>query len=82
MVLCCLGGITFPTISSINANNVDEHEQGQIQGALYGARALSVCPSPGFGRSPDNSHQGAYMLLSHTSRETVLRPHLALLAGF
>ena len=39
-----MGGMAFPTISSINANNVEEHEQGQIQGALYGARALSVRP--------------------------------------
>ena len=38
----CLGGMSFPAISSIKANNVDVHEQGQIQGALYGARALAV----------------------------------------
>ncbi|KAK9855166.1 hypothetical protein WJX84_009416 [Apatococcus fuscideae] len=36
-----LGGVSFPAISSIKANNVAEHEQGQIQGALYGARALA-----------------------------------------
>ncbi|KAK9864269.1 hypothetical protein WJX84_011024 [Apatococcus fuscideae] len=36
-----LGGVSFPAISSIKANNVADHEQGQIQGALYGARALA-----------------------------------------
>lgn len=42
IILGCLGGMSFPAISSIKSNNVDEHEQGQIQGALYGARALAV----------------------------------------
>lgn len=33
--------VTFPTISSIKANNAEEHEQGTVQGALAGARALA-----------------------------------------
>ena len=32
--------VTFPTISSIKANNSAEHEQGSVQGALYGARSF------------------------------------------
>lgn len=33
--------VSFPTISSIKANNSEEHEQGSVQGALYGARAIA-----------------------------------------
>ena len=33
--------MSFPTISSIKSNNAHEHEQGSVQGALYGARALA-----------------------------------------
>lgn len=33
--------VSFPTISSIKANNSQEHEQGSVQGALYGARAIA-----------------------------------------
>lgn len=35
------GSMSFPTISSIKSNNAQEHEQGSVQGALYGARALA-----------------------------------------
>lgn len=41
-----LGSVTFPTISSIKANNAEEHEQGSVQGALYGARALASGTGP------------------------------------
>lgn len=34
-------GMAFPTISAIKANNVDESEQGRIQGALYSLQALA-----------------------------------------
>lgn len=37
----CLGSVTFPTVSSIKANAALHHEQGSVQGALYGARALA-----------------------------------------
>lgn len=33
--------VSFPAISSIKANNSEEHEQGSVQGALYGARAIA-----------------------------------------
>lgn len=36
-----LTGMAFPTISAIKANNVDESEQGRIQGALYSIQALA-----------------------------------------
>ena len=41
-----LGSVTFPTISSIKANSALEHEQGSVQGALYGARALASGVGP------------------------------------
>ncbi|PSC69918.1 CWF19 2 [Micractinium conductrix] len=41
-----LGSMSFPTISSIKSNNAQEHEQGSVQGALYGARALASGTGP------------------------------------
>mmetsp|Transcript_12814 Transcript_12814/g.38699 ORF Transcript_12814/g.38699 Transcript_12814/m.38699 type:complete len:525 (-) Transcript_12814:561-2135(-) len=41
-----LGGMAFPAISSIKANNVDETEQGTVQGALFGAKALATGTGP------------------------------------
>ena len=38
--------MSFPTISSIKSNNAEEHEQGSVQGALYGARALAAGMGP------------------------------------
>jgi DHA1 family tetracycline resistance protein-like MFS transporter len=36
-----LGSMAFPTISAIKANNVDQSEQGRIQGALYSIQAAA-----------------------------------------
>jgi MFS transporter, DHA1 family, tetracycline resistance protein len=41
-----VGSIIFPTISSIKSNNADESEQGTVQGALSGARALAAGVGP------------------------------------
>lgn len=41
-----LGSMSFPTISSIKSCNAAEHEQGSVQGALYGARALASGTGP------------------------------------
>jgi len=41
VALGSLGSVTFPTISGIKANNSSPDEQGAVQGALYGARALA-----------------------------------------
>ena len=38
--------MSFPTISAIKANNVDESEQGRIQGALYSVKALASGTGP------------------------------------
>lgn len=38
--------MAFPTISAIKANNVDESEQGRIQGALYSVQALASGTGP------------------------------------
>ncbi|GAB4814357.1 hypothetical protein N2152v2_001403 [Parachlorella kessleri] len=46
IALGSLGSVSFPTISSIKANNAQEHEQGSVQGALYGARALASGVGP------------------------------------
>jgi DHA1 family tetracycline resistance protein-like MFS transporter len=39
--IASLTGMAFPTISAIKANNVEESEQGRIQGALYSLQALA-----------------------------------------
>lgn len=36
-----IGSVSFPAISSIKANNANSSEQGTVQGALFGARALA-----------------------------------------
>lgn len=38
--------MAFPTISAIKSNNVDESEQGRIQGALYSLSALASALGP------------------------------------
>lgn len=39
-------GMSFPTISAIKSNNVDESEQGRIQGALYSLSSLASAIGP------------------------------------
>ena len=39
-------GLSFPTISAIKANNVDESEQGRVQGALYSIASLAAALGP------------------------------------
>jgi len=38
--------MAFPTVSAIKANNVEENEQGRIQGALYAASCLASAIGP------------------------------------
>lgn len=38
--------MSFPTISAIKANNVEDNEQGRIQGALYSVKALASGVGP------------------------------------
>ena len=38
--------MAFPTISAVKSNNVDESEQGQVQGALYSLQALAMALGP------------------------------------
>lgn len=45
-VISSFGGMSFPTISAIKANNVEESEQGRIQGALYSLQALAAGVGP------------------------------------
>lgn len=46
MGLGALTNMSFPTISAIKANNVNESEQGRIQGALYSVQALASGTGP------------------------------------
>ena len=46
VALGSLSSVTFPTISGIKANNSSSQEQGAVQGALYGARALASGVGP------------------------------------
>jgi DHA1 family tetracycline resistance protein-like MFS transporter len=41
-----LTGMSFPTISAIKSNNVDNSEQGRIQGALYSLSSLASALGP------------------------------------
>ena len=45
-VLASLLMMAFPTISAVKSNNVNESEQGRIQGALYSVQALSSALGP------------------------------------
>lgn len=61
--LASLIGMSFPTISAIKSNNVDELEQGRIQGALYSLSALASALGPMFLRfvyhlTKDNTYLG------------------------
>lgn len=46
VTLASLTGMSFPTISAIKSNNVDEIEQGRIQGALYSLQSLAKALGP------------------------------------
>mmetsp|Transcript_14737 Transcript_14737/g.23039 ORF Transcript_14737/g.23039 Transcript_14737/m.23039 type:complete len:642 (-) Transcript_14737:88-2013(-) len=46
IALASVTGMSFPAISAIKANNVDESEQGRIQGALYSLQALASAVGP------------------------------------
>ena len=46
VVIGTLTGLSFPTISAIKSNNVCEHEQGRIQGALYSLSSLASALGP------------------------------------
>ena len=44
--IASLTGMSFPTISAIKSNNVNELEQGRIQGALYSLSSLASALGP------------------------------------
>jgi MFS family permease len=63
------GGMSFPTISAIKSNNVEEFEQGRIQGALYALSSLSSAVGPCLLRlayqvTKDTSHPGSFFLVA------------------
>jgi len=62
------GGMAFPTISAIKANNAEEFEQGRIQGALYALSSLASAIGPGllrlgYQKTKDTSQPGAFFLI-------------------
>jgi len=71
-VACAVGtftGMSFPTISAIKSNNVDEFEQGRIQGALFALSSLAGALGPGCLRlayqySKNTHHPGSFFLLA------------------
>jgi len=48
LVFSSFCGMSFPTISAIKSNNVNEFEQGRIQGALFSLQALAYGIGPVF----------------------------------
>ena len=42
LAIGCMGMMSFPTLSAIKSNNSAEHEQGAVQGALFGASAFQT----------------------------------------
>ncbi len=46
VLVSSFGAMSFPTISAIKSNNVDEFEQGRIQGALYALSSLASAIGP------------------------------------
>ncbi|KAK3232954.1 hypothetical protein CYMTET_56723 [Cymbomonas tetramitiformis] len=49
MMALCVGSfsmLVFPSVGTLKANSVSSEEQGQIQGALYGAQALGKGAGP------------------------------------
>lgn len=45
-VLAGFASVTFSAISALKSNNVTDSEQGQVQGALYGANAIASALGP------------------------------------
>jgi len=46
VIFSSFSALSFPTISSIKSNNVDETEQGRVQGALYSVASLAAALGP------------------------------------
>lgn len=46
MVFAGLSSITFSAISALKSNNVSDSEQGQVQGALFGAQSIAGAAGP------------------------------------
>jgi len=63
------GGMSFPTISAIKANNVEKFEQGRIQGALYALSSLASAVGPcllrlAYQKTKDTTQPGAFFLVA------------------
>eukprot|EP00963_Diacronema_lutheri_P006459 scaffold566_cov364-Pavlova_lutheri.AAC.6 len=67
-----IGSVSFPAISSIKANNASSSEQGTVQGALFGARALAQGIGPVMGPLyfRDRPHAGCRGDRGHVGDET------------
>eukprot|EP01025_Chloroclados_australasicus_P035451 TRINITY_DN3609_c0_g3_i10.p1 TRINITY_DN3609_c0_g3~~TRINITY_DN3609_c0_g3_i10.p1 ORF type:complete len:305 (-),score=6.96 TRINITY_DN3609_c0_g3_i10:762-1676(-) len=69
-----IGALIFPTVSGIKSNNVEEHQQGGIQGGLYGLTGFATGLGPVV---------FAYIFFEFTSSESQLPycPQFVLLFG-
>jgi DHA1 family tetracycline resistance protein-like MFS transporter len=59
--LASLAAMAFPTFSAIKANNVNESEQGRVQGALYAILALASGIGPMAMRYVDSIASGTFL---------------------
>lgn len=67
VALSSFSGLSFPTISAIKSNNVDETEQGRVQGALYSVASLAAALGPlslryVYWKTKDSSNPGVMFL--------------------
>eukprot|EP00559_Dactyliosolen_fragilissimus_P009468 CAMPEP_0184860354 /NCGR_PEP_ID=MMETSP0580-20130426/5254_1 /TAXON_ID=1118495 /ORGANISM="Dactyliosolen fragilissimus" /LENGTH=389 /DNA_ID=CAMNT_0027357423 /DNA_START=426 /DNA_END=1595 /DNA_ORIENTATION=+ len=64
-----LTGMSFPTISAMKSNNVEEHEQGRIQGALYALSSLAGAIGPillrsVYSKTKDTKYPGSFFMVA------------------
>ncbi len=67
ILVSSFGAMSFPTISAIKSNNVDEFEQGRIQGALYALSSLASAIGPAslrlvYQKTKNTEYPGSFFL--------------------
>jgi len=69
VTISSFGAMSFPTISAVKANNVEECEQGRIQGALYALSSLASAVGPfllraAYQKTKDTKYPGSFFLVA------------------
>lgn len=69
LVVGSFGGMSFPTISAMKSNNVEEFEQGRVQGALYALSSLASAVGPillrfAYQHTKDTTYPGTFFLVA------------------